>query len=134
MWARLEHGDKVGSLMDAYVNRAPANNLHNAGSNQSDASFGYTAAVAEALVQSHAGEISLLPALPPQWPDGSVNGLRARGGYEVSLTWKDGKLTGAEMSSIKGGDFKVRSGEKTASLTLKPGGTIHLNAELVSKN
>jgi alpha-L-fucosidase 2 len=132
MWARLEHGDKVGSLVDAYMNRAPANNLHNAGANQSDASFGYTAAVAEALVQSHAGEISLLPALPPQWPDGSVTGLRARGDYEVSMQWKDGKLTGAEISSVKGGDFKVRNGEKTASLTLKPGGTILLNAELVS--
>ncbi|HEX3857880.1 MAG TPA: hypothetical protein VHY30_11365, partial [Verrucomicrobiae bacterium] len=119
---------------DAYVyaNRGPANNLHNSGANQSDASFGYTAAVAEALVQSHAGEISLLPALPPQWPDGSVTDLRARGDYEVSMEWKDGKLTGAEISSVKGGDFKVRSGEKTASLTVKPGGTIHLNAELVS--
>ena len=132
MWARLEHGDKVGSLMDAYVNRAPANNLHNAGANQSDASFGYTAAVAEALVQSHAGEISLLPALPPQWPDGSVTGLRARGDYEVSMQWKDGKLTGAEIRSGKGGDFKVRSGARTASLSVKPGGTIHLNAELVA--
>jgi alpha-L-fucosidase 2 len=134
MWARLEHGDKVGSLMDEYVNRAPANNLHNAGSNQSDASFGYTAAVAEALVQSHAGEISLLPALPPQWPNGSVQGLRARGGYEVSMEWKDGKLTSAEISSVKGGDFKVRNGEKTASLTLKSGGMIHLNAELATVN
>jgi alpha-L-fucosidase 2 len=132
MWARLERGDQVGSLVDVYVKNVPANNLHNAASNQSDASFGYTAAVAEALVQSHAGEISLLPALPPQWPDGSVTGLRARGDYEVSMQWKDGKLTGAEIRSVKGGTFKVRSGGKTAPLTLKPGGTIHLNAELVS--
>ena len=134
MWARLERGDKVGSLLDVYVKNVPANNLHNAASNQSDASFGYTAAVAEALLQSHAGEISLLPALPPQWPDGAVQGLRARGGYEVSMTWKNGKLTGAEISNVNGGTCKVRSGEKTALLTLKPGGTIHLNAELVSKN
>jgi alpha-L-fucosidase 2 len=134
MWARLQNGDKVGSLIEAYMNRAPAANLHNAGANQSDASFGYTAAVAEALLQSHAGEISLLPALPTRWSDGSVQGLRARGEYEVSMTWKNGKLAGAEISSVKGGDFKVRSGEKTVSLTVKPGGTIHLNTELVSKN
>jgi len=132
MWARLEHGDKVGSLMDAYVNRAPANNLHNAGANQSDATFGYTAAVAEALLQSHAGEISLLPALPMQWPDGSVKGLRARGDYEVSMTWKDGKLTSAEISNAKGGTFKVRNGEKTASFTVKPGKAVRLNADLAA--
>ena len=132
MWARLERGDQVGSLLDVYLKNVPANNLHNAAANQSDASFGYTAAVAEALLQSHAGEISLLPALPPQWPGGSVTGLRARGGYEVSMTWKNRKLTGAEISSVKGGDFKVRSGEKTVSLNIKRGGTIHLNAELVS--
>src|ERR1017187_1476475 len=108
--------------MDAYVNRATANNLHNAGANQSDASFGYTAAVAEALVQSHAGEIILLPALPPQWPNGSVQGLRARGGYEGSMKLQDGNLPSAVSINAKGGDFKVRNGEKTASLTLKSGG------------
>jgi alpha-L-fucosidase 2 len=134
LWARLEHGDKVGSLMDAYVNRAPANNLHNAGANQSDASFGYTAAVAEALVQSHAGEISLLPALPPQWPGGSVQGLRARGGYEVSMEWKDGKLQSAQISNRNGGSCMVRYGEKTTKLLVKPGKATRLNADLISNN
>jgi len=59
-------------------------------SNQSDAGFGMTAAVAEALLRSHAGEISFLPALPPSWPTGSISGLRARGGSEVAIQWKDG--------------------------------------------
>ena len=134
MWARLEHGDKVGSLMDAYMNRAPANNLHNSGANQSDASFGYTAAVAEALVQSHAGEISLLPALPTQWPNGSVQGLRARGGYEVSMEWKDGKLVSAQIWNRNGGTSTVRYGEKTAQVSVKSGQATHLDAGLATVN
>lgn len=134
MWARLERGDEVGSLIETYMDRSPAPNLHNSGANQSDASFGYTAAVAEALLQSHAGEISLLPALPTQWPNGSVTGLRARGGYVVSMVWKNGELTSAEITNANGGAFKIRNGEKTASLTIKPRQTLHLNAELAMVN
>jgi alpha-L-fucosidase 2 len=112
------------------MNRAPANNLHNGGSNQSDASFGYTAGVAEALLQSHAAEINLLPALPPQWPDGSVRGLRARGGFEVSINWKDGKLKSAEIINRINASATVRYREKTTSLQFKAGETVRLNAEL----
>jgi alpha-L-fucosidase 2 len=132
MWARLERGDEVGALIQTYMNRTPANNLHNGGSNQSDASFGYTAAVAEALLQSHAGEISLLPALPPKWPNGSVTGLRARGGYEVSMDWKDGKLTSAEISNCRNTSTSVRYSKRTALLQFKAGETIRLTAELSS--
>jgi len=77
--------------------------------------------VAEALLQSHAGEISLLPALPPQWPDGSVSGLRARGGYEVSIGWKNGRMYSAQISNPQGGSCVVRYGEKTTRITLAPG-------------
>jgi alpha-L-fucosidase 2 len=134
MWARLERGDKVGSLIQTYLQRAPATNLHNAGANQSDASFGYAAAVAEALVQSHAGEISLLPALPAGWDDGSVSGLRARGGYDISMKWKEGKLQTADIHGLNGGTIKVRYGQKTATITIKPGATVHLNPDLVASN
>ena len=92
------------------------------------------AGVAEALVQSHAGEISLLPALPAGWDDGSVAGLRARGEYDVSMQWKGGKLQAADIHSIKGGAIKVRYGQKVASLTIKPGEVVHLNADLVAAN
>jgi alpha-L-fucosidase 2 len=132
MCARLEDGKKVDSGIETYLKGGPALNLHNSGSNQSDASFGYTAAVAEALLQSHSGEINLLPALPSSWADGSVTGLRARGGCEVAMDWKDGKLASAELHSFGGGNFKVRYGEKTASLKIGPGQIIRLDGNLAT--
>jgi alpha-L-fucosidase 2 len=76
----------------------------------------------------------LLPALPAGWDDGSVSGLRARGQYDVSLQWKGGKLQSAGIHGIKGGAMKVRYGQKTATITLKPGETVHLDADLVAAN
>jgi alpha-L-fucosidase 2 len=132
MWARLERGDKVAACMRAIVRNSLAPDLHNAGSNQSDCNFGYTAGVAEALLQSHAGEISLLPALPTDWTDGSVTGLRARDGLEVSMQWKAGKLVSAQIRGITPGPCRVRSGGKTVTVPLQAGQALKLNAELVS--
>ena len=103
--------------MQAFIRNSLAPNLHNRGANQSDASFGFTAGLAEALLQSHAGEISLLPALPGGWPEGSVTGLCARGGFEVSMRWKEGKLASAENRANRPGPCKVRYREKTAALS-----------------
>jgi alpha-L-fucosidase 2 len=132
MWARLERGDKVDLLTKQYMQRVPAANLHNFHANQSDATFGFTAAIAEALLQSHAGEISLLPALPTSWSEGSVQGLRARGGFEVSMVWKDGKLQSAEITNRNGGSCTLRYSGKTTTLSIKPGETARLNANLVA--
>ncbi len=128
-WARLEDGVKTDTVIKQFFlartgRGGIGNNFHNTGSNQSDANFGYTAGVAECLLQSHAGEISLLPALPVSWKDGSVTGLWARGGFEVNIEWKDGKLTKAEIKSLLGNSCVVRANGKTKNYSPAKGETI----------
>jgi alpha-L-fucosidase 2 len=78
--------------------------------------------MAEMLLQSQDGEIHLLPALPQAWPDGAVRGLRARGGYEVDIAWKGGRLVKANVRSVTGsGAARVRYGAHALATRLKPG-------------
>jgi alpha-L-fucosidase 2 len=84
------------------------------------------AGIAEMLLQSQAGYIELLPALPRAWPTGSVRGLCARGGFVVDVTWHSGKLVAATIHSKSGGDTPVRYVERFTIIHLSAGQSRHL--------
>lgn len=133
-YARLGDGDAALTILDLHLQKAVQPNLGSkfighAPNNpmfQIDGNLGQTSAVNEMLLQSHVCddgiyELDLLPALPGQWADGEVTGLRGQGRFEVDLRWSSGILLAATIRSVTGTTTRIRYGDRTHDLTMAPG-------------
>ena len=113
MWARLFDGEKVGENIQALLAHSTSINMFDMHPPfQIDGNFGGGAGIGEAVFQSECGELHFLPALPPMWKSGSVKGLRARGGFEVSFDWAEGSLSSAKIISFAGQPAVIRTDKK----------------------
>lgn len=121
-WARLHDGNHAYMLFGNLLKNGTVDNLWDTHPPfQIDGNFGGTAGVTEMLLQSHAGFIHLLPALPDAWSEGAVSGLRTRGNFEVSIEWYNGELKEAVILSHSGEPCRLRYGDQTLELKTKKG-------------
>jgi alpha-L-fucosidase 2 len=125
LWARLLDGNMAWDSLKLLIEHSTGANLfdthpaRNGSIFQIDGNFGTTAGMAELFLQSHDNEIALLPALPSAWANGSVEGLRARGGLEVDVAWSQGRLVSAQVLALqtRTHPFRLPSGHKVSRVS-----------------
>ena len=123
-WARLEDGERAHENLVALLAKSTLPNLWDLHPPfQIDGNFGGTAGIAEMLLQSHAGELHLLPGLPKAWEEGAFTGLRARGGVEVDAAWSKALLTGVTLRPGNSGRHRIRAGSRQRVATIISNGT-----------
>lgn len=122
LWARLHNGNKAYSLYRNLLKNGTNYNLWDMHPPfQIDGNFGGTAGVTEMLLQSHAGFIHILPALPDVWQNGKITGLRAKGNFEVDIFWKDNNLDILTIHSYSGKDCNIRYKDMNICFKTKAG-------------
>jgi alpha-L-fucosidase 2 len=135
-WARFKEGDHAHKLVTMLLSPAGGSggsyvNLFDAHPPfQIDGNFGGAAGIGEMLVQSHTGFIDLLPALPSGWTEGAVQGLCARGGFEISMRWKNNQVSEVNVLSKAGNECVLRYGTKEIRFPTQKGKTYRFNVDL----
>ncbi len=147
-WARLHNGNRAYKLLKSllYPIENYSINMSDAGGTyhnlfcghppfQIDGNFGAAAGIAEMLLQSHTMEenryvIQILPALPDAWKEGQVKGLKARGGFETDIKWKNGKLQSCSIKSFSGSPLKIFYNGRSSEIDTKPGEIYYFNTNL----